>query len=63
MPEEILPLDEVERIAKQFAKDRWNTDENQTGVESVKCIKVGEIYVYEVRGSVSQSHLASDSNP
>lgn len=63
MPEKMLERHEAEEIAKRFVKDHWGADENQTVIESVKFIYIGEVYVYEVGGSVSQSQLASDLNP
>jgi len=63
MGEEILPLDKVEGIAKQFARERWGAHEDQTVVESVILTYVGKIHQYLVRGSISQPQFASSQNP
>lgn len=57
MPEEILERQEAEEIARRFTHDHWNARE--TVIEAIKFTLVGDLYIYDIEGSVIYSRPSS----
>jgi len=59
MPEEILPLDEADRVAKEFVRAQWNAE-----VTDIKSILLSsDRSLYEVEGKAKMPHRVATGEP